>query len=142
MALSQIVYSAVKLQLLASRDTAYANRLAEEIIDLGQTTEEVVVHDYYVDGQVTDEAIDFGKVTSPTFVYIRFESRFNGDNSTTEDAHAAVTAKIATSSAITTDHILLMSGDNDNDEVTSNITFSTLADTDTRVYALILGEKD
>ena len=139
MALSQSSILAGGLKLLIGSETAMTNRFIDKNFPLAHTTEETNVDRFFVDGTVTDQAISLGKVNTPTMIFIHFESKFNGDNSTTEDAEAKVTIKVDGGTAYATNYFFAMVGDPINDAVTSTITFSTLSDTDTIVDVVVMG---
>ena len=137
LALSRRIQASIKL--LAGSEAAFTSRQIDRIIQINQTNEELIVEDYKIDGAVTDQAISFGKVTAPTFVYVQWQSKYNGDNSTTEDQDALVTAKINSGTLYNTNHFFAAVDDITNDTTVSTITFTTLADTDTIVSVVILG---
>lgn len=139
MALLPTTLVQARFKLILGTDPAFTSRPFEENFTLDQTTEEAHTSTYFVDGTVTDEAISMGKVNSPTFIYVRFVSKYNGDNSTTEDQDALVTVKVDGGTAYTTNSFLAEVTDPVNDTTTSTITFSTLADTDTIVTLVVLG---
>jgi len=139
MALTQTSILEGKIKLLVGGQAAFTDRKFDQNFDFGQTTEETHSSSYRIDGAVTDQAISLGKVNTPTFIFIKFNSKYNGDNSTTEDAEAAVTIKVDGGTAYTTNYFLAAVTDVTNNNVTSTITFTTLADTDTNIDLLVLG---
>tara|TARA_R110002126_G_scaffold253121_1_gene396180 strand:+ start:1426 stop:1854 length:429 start_codon:yes stop_codon:yes gene_type:complete len=139
MALTQTSLLQARISLLVGSEAAYTNRLFDKNFTLDQSTEEVHSDTYFVDGTVTDQAISLGKVNTPTFIYIHFESKYNGDNSTTDNEAAPVTMKIDGGTAYQSNYFLAGVTDQTNDAVTSTITFSTASDTDTIVTLLVLG---
>lgn len=130
---------AASIKLLTGSDAAFTTTQIDRIIDINQTNEELLVEDFVVDGAVTDQAISLGKVTSPTFIYIKWESKFNGDNSTTEDQDALVTIKVNSGTLYSANHFIAAVDDITNDTTVSTISFTTLADTDTIVSVVALG---
>lgn len=132
-------YISSSFKLLSSRDTTYEDRVADFLYDLGHTTEIQHTYEDYEAAQVTDKAIDFGQVVSPTFIFIKYISEADGNGSNADGTHEAVTSKIATSSATTSDTILLQTDDPTNDTLTTSITFSTVANSTTKVIVYIAG---
>jgi hypothetical protein len=126
-------------KLLASKDTTYSNRIADFLQDLSIATEVAEVAEFFESAQVTDQAIDFGNVTSPTFIYIRFTSQADGNGSNADGTHEAITVKINSSTAITTDTVLLQTSDPTNDTLPTTITWSSVADSTTKVQVFIAG---
>ena len=139
MVLTQKTEILARLKVMASRSATFDSKTFERTFNVDQSTQESNSYEDFDDGQVTDKAISFGTVDSPTFVLIFFNSRFNGENGTVEDDHASVTVKIDGGAAVTTDMVLLLTNDPVNDTTTSTITYSTLADTDTVASVFIAG---
>jgi len=139
MALTQTSKISAKLNLLVGSESAFTNRRVDQNYDMSQSTEENETSSYRIDGAVTDQAISMGKVNTPTFIYVRFVSKYNGDNSTTDNATAEVTIKVDGGTAYATNSFLAEVTDTTNSNVTSTLTFTTLADTDTNVEVIILG---
>ena len=142
MALSQTTKLKASLSLLMGDDAAYTNRQVDENITLDQDTEENHVSKYFVDGTVTDQAISLGKVNTPTFIFIEFQSKFNGSGGTTDNQDAAVTIKVDGGTAYQTNYFLAAVADTANDAVTSTLTFSTLANSDTIVTLRVMGRSN
>lgn len=141
MALTQTANLKARLLLAVSDSAAFIDTDYDKAFTFDISSEEVFSNRQYIDGVVTDQAVSLGGVTSPSFIFVKFNSRYNGDNSTTEDAHAPVTVKIDGGSAFKTDYVLLGTLDPTNDTITSTISFTTIADTDTQVDVLVVGQK-
>jgi hypothetical protein len=139
MALSQTTNLLARLKLMASGDTNFDEKNFDVSYTLDQTSEEAFHDSQFIDGVVTDKAVSLGGVTTPTFIYVTFQSQFNGDNGTTENAETYVSVKIDGGTAFDANHVLLSVNDVTNDQVTSTITYTTQSDTDTIVKTYVIG---
>jgi len=139
MALSATANLKARLVIAASGDTTFENKTFELNASLDHISEEAYSDRQFIDGVETDKAVSLGGVSTPTFIYVRFISKFNGDSATVEDAVTKVSIKVNSGTAFDCNSILLLVDDPINDEVTSTITYTTSADTDTIVETYVVG---
>ena len=133
-----------RLKLLVARDSTFNEIELDKLFNLDQTSEEYHYTRFKVDGAVADQAIDFGKVNSPTFIFIQWSS--TDPDATPVDDPLNVTVKIDSAAAGSVMHSLLLDvQDPLLDLLTKDITFSTEAGTstnsETEVTVLIMGRK-
>ena len=139
MALTSTANLQVRLKIMSSGDSTFNDKTFDLNATLDHISEEAFSDRQFIDGVVTDKAVSLGGVTTPTFIYVRFISKFNGDNSTTEDAKTKVSIKVNSGTAFDANSILLLVDDTTNDEVTSTLTYTTQSDTDTIVETYVVG---
>ncbi len=131
-----------EVKINVAKDTAFTDKLFKAAITISQNTEEAVHNRYDISGAAVDSAVPFGNVTSPTLLLLSFVSKFNGGGSTTDDDPATVTVKIDGGTAFECKYLLLaVDIDKNTDKITNTITFTTLADSDTTVEVVVVGEK-
>lgn len=139
MALTSTANLLARLKIMASGSSSYEDKVFEFNANLDHVSEESFSDRQFLDGVVTDKAVSLGGVTTPTFIYVKFTSKFNGDNSTTEDASTYVSVKVNSGTAFECNDLLLRVDDTTNDNVTSTITYTTQSDTDTIVETFVVG---
>lgn len=140
MALTITTEVLAKLKIAVSKDTTFDSKTFDDLFTLDQTTEESHSYRDFISGATADKAIDFGGIAAPTFIFILFESRGDGVGAIADNVRAKVEVKIAgASSNSTSDFILLGTNDPANEDITTDIKFTTLADTDTTWTVIIAG---
>jgi len=139
MALTSTANLLCRLKIMASGSSTFEDKVFDLNANLDHASEEAFSDRKFIDGVVTDEAVSLGGVTTPTFIYVRFISKFNGDNSTTDDAATKVSVKVNSGTAFDCNDLLLRVDDTTNDEVTGTITYTTQSDTDTIVETYVVG---
>jgi hypothetical protein len=139
MALSPTTNLKLRINASASDSSAFTDLFFETLINADLNTEECFHDVQFHDGVVTDQAVSLGGVTTPVFILLAFNSQFNGDNSTTENARTKVSVKIDGGTAFDANYVLLAVDDETNDTVTSTITYTTQSDTDTVVKTYVVG---
>jgi len=142
MPLTQISQIAASIKILLGDSTTFTNRRFDQLFDLDQIGESDDTDSFIVEGQVTDQAILFGKIVSPTFIFIKWESRETGGGVSTDGTLSPVTIKVNGSTAQTTNYYLAITLIPATDTLPTTITFSTLVDTNTLVTKFIIGRID
>jgi len=129
-----------KIKIVMAKDATFDSKTFDELFTLDQSTEESISYRDFVSGAVADQAISFGGIAKPTFIFILFESRGDGNGAIADNVRAKVEVKIAGASVnSTSDFILLGTQDPTNEDITTDIKFTTLADTDTTFTVVIAG---
>lgn len=139
MALSSTANLLARIKIMAAGDDAFTNKDFELVLNIDQTVEEANHDRQKIDGVVTDKAVSLGGVTTPTFIFVKITSKFDGAGGTTEDDAAVVQIKIDGGTAFDCNQFLLAVDDTVSDQVTSTITYTTLANTDTIVDTYVVG---
>lgn len=133
----------MQLKLAAARDTAFSDRIFDVLFDLSFISELAYADEIFIDGAETDRVIDLGSISKPLLIFIKAESKYDGGGGTTEDDPATVQFKIGSGTIFDCSHIMLLANKDDNDDqLTNDIKITTLANTDTKVKVLVVGEKD
>jgi len=127
------------IKILVGDTSSFTNRKEDTLTDLSLSTENAETNEYFESAQVTDQVIDFGKVVSPVFIYLKFISQADGNGANADGTHEPITIKVNTSTAITTDTLLLQTDDAINDTLPTTITWSSVANSTTKVTQVILG---
>lgn len=127
------------LKILAADDTTFKNRKEDTITDFDLSTENIETNEYFESAQVTDQVIDFGKIVSPVYIFLKFISQADGGGVNADGTHEPVTIKVNTSTNITTDTLLLQTDDPINDTLPTTITWSSVANSTTKVTQVIAG---
>ena len=130
-----------RVKIAMSKDSTFDSKTFDDLFSLDQSTEESISYRDFVSGAVADQAIDFGGIASPTFIFILFESRGDGVGAIADNVRAKVEVKIGGAAAnSTSDFIMLGTQDPTNEDITTDIKFTTLADTDTTFTVVIAGK--
>ena len=137
MALATLVQASIKL--LSADDSTFQNRSIDDIFDFDQTTILSNSYSTIYPAQVTGQAIDFGEVAIPTFVFVRFTSTATGAGTNAIGTHEAVSFRINGGTSDHSDLIMLWTGDPDSDILPNTIVFDTVSNSSTNVQVFVAG---
>jgi len=139
MALVQVTNLLARLKIMASGTSAFTDKDFDLNLIFDHSSEESFHDRQFTDGVVTDKAVSLGGVTTPTFIFVHFNSKFDGGGATTDNAVTHVLLKVDGGTAYKTNCFLAYIDDTTNDAVTSTLTYTTQANTDTIVDTYVIG---